>query len=733
MTSELLAKSFDRRFSAYERSLVGHSLRVGEAVGLILDAVGSELAETFDLAPAALDRLRRLATVAGLLHDIGKATESFQAMASQDSRERHPFRHEHLSTALIFSTPAIRDWLAKYLDDADLLEVAMVVAGHHFRAEGDRFVRRVSRTERVLLEEHLGPIFDEVAATLGADDRPALEGFELTPDEGEARLLDYCRAGRRYERKRRELAPSLSIALGKALVVAADTVGSAHADATTPMTSWVASSLGARLESHELDAIVAARLAGHAPREFQRRVEESPNRVTLVTAGCGNGKTLAAYMWTSRNAAGRRLVFCYPTTGTSTAGFEDYLLSQSELERKLVHSRASVDVEAFQRSLDIDRTEDNLAVWAPDVLDRWGAKVVACTVDTVLSLMTHWRNAMAAIPLWAQSAFVFDEIHSYDRALFGALLEFLRCVRAPVLLMTASLSEARREALQRALDGPIEPIRGEPDIESHPRYRIRQAEADDATDVAEAAVRDGQKVLWVANTVGRAQSAFRALSGRGLAGTVYHSRFRYEDRVTRQEEVIKSFRTTGGFFVVATQVCEMSLDISADLLVTECAPFPSLVQRLGRLNRREALPGRACPCLVIEPEGSAPYDRASLDQAMDLVRQLSDASATSQEELARLLAAMPEAPYEDRAVPFLSQTWETTMSPLRSASPSVTVVREGDLADIARPRRRDVVRSEIPMPIPRDGVPDGERLHGALMVPDASISYSAEEGASWAS
>ena len=49
----------------------------------------------------------------------------------------------------------------------------------------------------------------------------------------------------------------------------------------------------------------------------------------------------------------------------------------------------------------------------------------------------------------------------------------------------------------------------------------------------------------------------------------------------------------------------MSLDISADSLVTALPPFPSLIQRLGRLNRRAGGSdpgevGRVCTCLVYD-------------------------------------------------------------------------------------------------------------------------------------
>lgn len=67
-----------------------------------------------------------------------------------------------------------------------------------------------------------------------------------------------------------------------------------------------------------------------------------------------------------------------------------------------------------------------------------------------------------------------------------------------------------------------------------------------------------------------------------------HSRFRPAERAAWMgwltEEPSKLPR--GGRIVVSTQVVEAGVDLSARTLVTELAPWPSLVQRFGRCNRR---------------------------------------------------------------------------------------------------------------------------------------------------
>ena len=83
----------------------------------------------------------------------------------------------------------------------------------------------------------------------------------------------------------------------------------------------------------------------------------------------------------------------------------------------------------------------------------------------------------------------------------------------------------------------------------------------------------------------------------------------------------------------------MSLDISASLLISELAPFPSLVQRLGRLNRRAREPDLACPALIVEPPDPRPYDGESLSAAAKELEYLYGRES-SQRDLANALVGM---------------------------------------------------------------------------------------------
>ena len=121
----------------------------------------------------------------------------------------------------------------------------------------------------------------------------------------------------------------------------------------------------------------------------------------------------------------------------------------------------------------------------------------------------------------------------------------------------------------------------------------------------------------------------------------YHSRYRYRDRLARQRIVIDGFLPENPpMLAVTTQVAEMSLDLSADLLISEYAPVASLIQRLGRVNRFADEPSEIKPALFLQPENAMPYaDKQEESSLWESVEQWLGEVATgvpqSQSDLAK--------------------------------------------------------------------------------------------------
>ena len=74
------------------------------------------------------------------------------------------------------------------------------------------------------------------------------------------------------------------------------------------------------------------------------------------------------------------------------------------------------------------------------------------------------------------------------------------------------------------------------------RYHLVDAAGNDPwTEVVEVLNHKG-KVLWVCNTVRRAMDTVAAAIERSLPVQPFHSRYRYRDRLKRQQAIIQGFK-----------------------------------------------------------------------------------------------------------------------------------------------------------------------------------------------
>jgi CRISPR-associated endonuclease/helicase Cas3 len=130
--------------------------------------------------------------------------------------------------------------------------------------------------------------------------------------------------------------------------------------------------------------------------------------------------------------------------------------------------------------------------------------------------------------------------------------------------------------------------------------------------------RPGALTLVVVNTVDAAQRLYRQLRVDATDCTLLHARFRGIERVGRlagatgQPGQPGDRGLSGGRIVVTTQVVEAGLDLDAELLVTEAAPWPSLIQRAGHCNRGGLLIADA-EVWWLPPPDPFPYQQEDID------------------------------------------------------------------------------------------------------------------------
>ncbi len=750
----LLAKSWvatqaGERPPSYAR-LVPH-LRAVERVGAsIVEAASELILRQLDLPfEPWLSRLERAMTVACLCHDIGKANEAFQLMVRRKlDPTRQPARHELLSALLLEGRESpVRTWAlglltddGRHEDGESLLDcVVGAIGGHHVKLD-DEWKRAavalqgsgMTNLHLLLTHSDLEKLFEQhrpsndITFSL-VNGRPQFLGDRRVPfNYGSNRWCNKLVSEPQWWR--------FAAAL-KALTCAADVAGSAMLPEKEPIRRWVTDTLGNRANAVQLQEVVTARLKGKELRPFQKQIGQSTRRVTLVEAGCGTGKTAAAYLWAAQHAHGKKLFFCYPTTGTATEGFLGYV-HESEMEAKLMHSRAIADLEGIAEVTD-DESQDHLL--RIESLGAWSPQVIVCTADTVLALVRNNRRGLYNSPAILSGAFVFDELHAYDDAMFAALLALMRAMPgASFLLMSASLPKQRKNILLSHVDG-IAQIPAPKELEAIPRYEFQWAESGDAVlNRVRQHVSAGKKVLWVCNTVVRAQGVFTEARRLGINAKTYHSRFKYEDRKQRHRDVVDAFveDSSTGLLAVTTQVAEMSLDLDADLLITEVAPIPALIQRLGRLNRRVTpeQPGTPRAVLFLDPDNEKPYNEAELTLANQWIEALQRESCPlSQDDLSRHFHAL--APNEEKSLPlateWLDSGWHAVPGPIREGACSVSVILPEDEA-ACRESAVNIINRIIPMNFAAwHGMGTWKEFKGNLIAPNGAIDYDKEMGATW--
>jgi len=297
-------------------------------------------------------------------------------------------------------------------------------------------------------------------------------------------------------------------------------------------------------------------------------------------------------------------------------------------------------------------------VWAAEHPKRFLAATVAVgTIDQALLSAVQTRHSHLRSVCLDRSLLVVDEVHASDpymRYLLKGLLGHHLGLGGHALLLSATLGAAARTELVAAAAGvtldppPLAAALAAPypaltDLSGLPlqitqvsapgklvHFSVRTLMDRPAALLPElaAALAAGARVLAVFNTVGRAIAFQRAcetdpaIPAAALfrcAGVVcpHHGRFAPRDREWLDQAVsarLGKGSAPGPLLLIGTQTLEQSLDLDADLLITDLCPADVLLQRVGRLHRhaRERPAGRTQPrCLVLVP------DTATLEDLLD--------------------------------------------------------------------------------------------------------------------
>jgi CRISPR-associated endonuclease/helicase Cas3 len=641
--------------------------------------------------------------VAALLHDGGKANEDFLSAVQNSGFVTQTMRHEHLS-ALILCLPEVQKWLGQNPElDVDIITAA--VLSHHLKASREDtttnngksykwgepqtlkksvqlYLQHSEITSTLLrIAEVINLLKDSIPQLIQGDwgiDPAWDKAIKSGRDRAEDFMDDLDDDIENGDFDRRQLLVAV-----KAALIAADAVASGLVREGITISDWINDVVHTdAIDEYEIaNKIIYPRLgqiqAKQAKKKFiteeffaehnQQQLEQLKEQMlhkfqlklsfqssrTLLLAGCGVGKTLAAWIWAeaqSQKYSVSKVIFLYPTRGTALEGFKDYVGWAPEADAALVTGTARYELESMQQNP--DEGENSSKVYRSEADERlyalsfWQKRFFSATVDQFLSFMEHSYQSLCLMPALADSVVIIDEVHSFDRSMFDNLVSFLKNFDIPVLCMTATLPQSRRKELEDAGLSVFPTESDRPELEDlkekeeKERYQIHLADSFSFAyqQAVKAYHQDKKRVLWVVNTVDRCIAiAERLKSEHGIEALTYHSRFTLKDRQHVHGQTIEAFSPKNGSRAIAitTQVCEMSLDLDADVLITEFAPISSLVQRFGRANRH--LLRDFADIYIYKPFKEKPYDKEELVIAKKFLDSLGD-GLISQHQLAQALA-----------------------------------------------------------------------------------------------
>jgi CRISPR-associated endonuclease/helicase Cas3 len=634
----------------------------GESLANHTWQVLSLLADLVRLRPAlpvqiGFPRLWHLLFWVIFLHDWGKTAKAFQTVLRGASGWVH--RHEVLSLVFLH-------WIEEGFTKDEISWVASAIASHHRDArELKSLYPLIIPSEDDPLNRLVQELDEDAVRGLWLWLNKAAEnwiesltlksvGVSMPPllPEGEAvrsvmdRPVELIRSWLRcyYRLVKRlmdsqEKALTISGLLLRGYLIQADHVASAHiVEIKAP--EWKVSKTFA---SKGLDW---DKLYRH-----QRKAAQTDGSAFLI-APTGSGKTEAALLWSEHQAkeghGAARLFYILPYQVSMNAMFkrlQEYFPGQVGL----IHGRSTLALyQIFMEQEYSPEEATRMARWMRNlaVLNVYPVRVLS--PYQMLKAAYQLKGYEAMLADYADSLFVFDEIHAYEPSRLAMILETIRYLRenfvSRFFVMSATFPSPIREKLKAVL-GVSEPITASEELfKNFVRHRLFLCQGDllgkkGLKSIIEA-FQKGQSVLVTFNTVGRAQEAYQAL--KGLLPNVsekdfvlIHGRFNSRDRLRKEKEILEATDLNTvrrrPLLVVSTQVVEVSLNIDLDVIFTDPAPLEALMQRFGRINRKGRLKDLASVYVFTEPSnGQGIYEDNLVQGALRVLERYVDTRAVNE-------------------------------------------------------------------------------------------------------
>jgi CRISPR-associated endonuclease/helicase Cas3 len=636
---------------------------------------------------------QNIARISAIIHDIGKAHHEFQRRLDEPYRLGElPFRHE-ISSCFFIS-----------LFDKNIQPLLIEsVISHH------KSIKRDSREKGILdliKEWESEEVFNFHSQNWESWNPKALDILHelgipvksISIDEARANfflVIDYCK--KEFKGK--------GYSINRGLLQAADHFASALNGSTGFYTKRI-------FKTPNLNFF--KRTNPLYPLSLKSADSSKPH--TIVVACTGAGKTDFLF----RRCKGR-VFYTLPFQASINAMYyrvsNDLAKDNPDLDIRLLHSASSLAIKGHS-------IEEKI------MQGHIGSSIKILTPHQIAGIIFGTIGYEATIIDIKGCDVILDEIHTYTditRAIVLKIVHVLKDLGCRIHIGTATMPSFLYSQIVELLgkDNIYEIKLELNELDKFDRHTVHKINSwESAIPIIDEAIKEDKKVLLVCNKVASAQEVYDMFSQSypRIPTLLLHSRFKRGEREQKEKQLLgkdKKGKETGQFntsekacIVVSTQVVEVSLDISFDLMVTECAPLDALIQRFGRINRKrnEHTIGLYKPVYVIKPPLSLiearPYKLEILNKSFD---QLPDGLIINERNIqAKIDAVFPmiEIPeIEEHAVFKKTGEWSINRLTHRPKSfllerldiDSVACILEADEQKYLLSNFEDRIQMEIPI------------------------------------
>ncbi len=508
---------------------------------------------------------KKIARYGAILHDIGKASPIFQERLSPNYKRKEsdkPYRHEIASLFFL-----------SLFDEAIHPQLIEMVVAHHKSIKHDAKLKGILDLRQLHKDVFGMHSLDweswskdalEILASFG------IQTHDISLDEAKEnynKALNYSKENIRKQ----------GYSEWKGLLMAADHFASAMIDETGKQLPRLfrIPNLSFFERKHQLYPLSLINT-------------NSNKKHTIVVASTGAGKTDFLF----RRCKGR-IFYTLPFQASINAMYKrvanDLKETNPNLDIRVLHSASRIVVK-------------NKTIEEKTLQGLIGSTIKILTPHQIASIIFGTRAFEATILDIKGNDVILDEIHTYtevSRAIVIKIVEVLNRLGCRLHIGTATMPSNLYDKILNILgkENVYEVSLPKTELDKFDRHIVHKLTSwEDADNIVEKAIADNKKVLIVCNRVKSAQERYGHFKTKhNIPSLLIHSRFKRFDRNEKEKQLLGLDETGSSVYefntsdkaciVVATQVVEVSLDISFDLIITETAPLDSLIQRFGRVNR----------------------------------------------------------------------------------------------------------------------------------------------------